>query len=67
MLQEVKDLQNKAVTELLTKFNNKTETTFMAPTGSGKTYMMADFMNRVLADNKDVIFLVSCLSKSNLA
>lgn len=67
MLQEVKDLQNRAVLELLDTFTKKRETTFKAPTGSGKTYMMADFMNNVLSEDKDVIFLVSSLSKSDLA
>ena len=45
----------------------KKEVTFRAPTGSGKTRMMADFMNRLLAEQNDIIFLVSTLSKGNLA
>ena len=45
----------------------KKEYTFKAPTGSGKTYMMADFMNRILATRNNVVFLVSSLSKSELA
>lgn len=68
MLQEVKDLQNKAVSQLVQVIKeNKKEFTFKAPTGSGKTFMMADFMNRILHVQKDVIFIVSTLSKSNLA
>ncbi|MBP3561828.1 MAG: DEAD/DEAH box helicase family protein, partial [Treponema sp.] len=68
MLQEVKDLQNKAVSQLIQVIKeNKKEFTFKAPTGSGKTFMMADFMNRVLLVQKDIIFIVSTLSKSNLA
>lgn len=67
MLQEIKDLQHRAVNELLAKSVKKQELTFRAPTGSGKTYMMADFMNQVLATNQDVIFLVSSLSKGDLA
>ena len=43
------------------------EYTFKAPTGSGKTYMMADLMNRILAANNNIVFLVSSLSKSELA
>ena len=68
MLQEAKDLQLKAVEELvaLTATSQKT-ITFKAPTGSGKTYMMADMMNRILERDKDVIFLVSSLSKGDLA
>lgn len=68
MLQEAKDLQQRAVEELLQKAErNKKVLTFRAPTGSGKTRMMADFMNRVLAAHDDVVFLVSTLSKGNLA
>ena len=68
MLQEAKDLQNRAVTELFSKAHGqKNELTFRAPTGSGKTRMMADFMNRLLAEQSDIIFIVSTLSKGNLA
>lgn len=76
MLQEVIRLQNRAVTSLVEEIGGKREVTFKAPTGSGKTHMMADFMDRVLEANKQangdrvnygVIFLVSSLSKSGLA
>ena len=69
MLQEAIDLQDRAVAELiqLTKENKLNEITFKAPTGSGKTFMMAKFMNEILRDNTDVIFLVSTLSKGELA
>ena len=51
MLQEARDLQNNAVGSLVNIVlkENKPEFTFKAPTGSGKTYMMADFMNRILS------------------
>lgn len=65
MLQEVKDLQNNAVTLLYNRIVNQKEVTFKAPTGSGKTYMMADLMNRFLA-NPDIVFIVSSLSKAGL-
>lgn len=67
MLQEVKDLQSSAIDKLLAKISAKREITFRAPTGSGKTWMMSDFMNRILSQNSDVIFLVSTLSKGGLA
>ena len=67
MMQDVIRLQDNAVTSLVEALNKKNEITFKAPTGSGKTHMMADFMNRVLEENKNVVFLVSSLSKSNLA
>ena len=68
MVQEAKDLQNNAVSRLVKALSqNKTEFTFKSPTGSGKTYMMADFMNRVIGTNENIIFIVSTLSKSNLA
>ena len=68
MLQEAKELQQRKVAELFEKAHGKDKVlTFRAPTGSGKTYMMADFMNRILDKQKDVVFLVSTLSKGNLA
>lgn len=67
MLQEVRELQRNAVDNLLRQLQLKDEITFKAPTGSGKTYMMADLMNRVIKDNEDIIFIVSSLSKGNLA
>jgi len=68
MLQEVKDLQNRAVSELFKKAHGRDkELTFRAPTGSGKTHMMADFMNRLLTEQSDIVFLVSTLSKGDLA
>lgn len=79
MLQEIKDLQERAVRDLLQKAIDRVDNlksnasaddktlTFRAPTGSGKTRMMADFMNRVIGGRKDVVFLVSTLSKGGLA
>lgn len=68
MLQEAKDLQQRAVESLYDKAKGrKRELTFKAPTGSGKTRMMADFMNRMIESDDDVVFLVSTLSKGGLA
>lgn len=67
MLKDVIDLQNKAVESLLYCSKLKNEITFKAPTGSGKTHMMADFMDRILKKHDDIIFLVSSLSKGGLA
>ena len=67
MLAEAAELQEKAVNQLCEKLNAKEELTFRAPTGSGKTHMMADLMDRVLEKEKDVVFLVSSLSKGDLA
>jgi len=67
MLQEAIDLQKGAVEKLGELTATQDEITFKAPTGSGKTYMMADMMNCILEQDKDVIFLVSTLSKGDLA
>ena len=68
MLQEAIELQNNAVSSLIDKtFNGKSNViTFKAPTGAGKTYMMADYMNRILAEREDIIFIVSTLSKGSV-
>ncbi|MCF0232837.1 MAG: DEAD/DEAH box helicase family protein, partial [Enterococcus sp.] len=68
MLKEVRDLQNSAVSRLVAiSKEEKTDYIFKAPTGSGKTYMMADFMDRVLSENENIVFLVSSPSKAGLA
>lgn len=67
MLKEAVELQKRAVSKLIEITDEKDEITFRAPTGSGKTFMMADYMNQILSKDKDVIFLVSTLSKGNLA
>lgn len=67
MKQEAIDLQQNAVASLVELTSAQDEITFKAPTGSGKTYMMAEMMNRILSADKNVIFLVSTLSKGDLA
>ncbi len=67
MRQEAIDLQQNAVSALVEFTAMQDEITFKAPTGSGKTYMMAETMNRILSADKNVIFLVSTLSKGDLA
>lgn len=67
MLQAAIDLQQNAVEQLVHLTAARDEITFKAPTGSGKTYMMADMMHRILEQNENVVFLVSTLSKSDLA
>lgn len=70
MLQEAKDLQQRAVRELVALSDiekGEKEITFRSPTGSGKTHIMADYMNRILSQQDNIIFLVSTLSKGELA
>lgn len=67
MKQEAIDLQQNAVSTLVELTAKQDQITFKAPTGSGKTYMMADMMNHILSVDKNVIFLVSTLSKGDLA
>lgn len=67
MLQEIIQLHDEAVTALVDAIAKKDTITFKSPTGSGKTHMMADFMDRILSERSDVVFLVSSLSKSELA
>lgn len=67
MLEQIKELQANAVVELIEVTKKKREVFFKAPTGSGKTFMMADFINSILSQTNDVVFLVSSLSKGDLA
>lgn len=66
MLTEAKELQQNAVAQLIQLSKTKNNIVFRAPTGSGKTYMMADFMNHILMENSDIVFIVSTRSKGNL-
>jgi len=66
MLQEVIELHDSAVSLLVEKVRRNNNVTFKSPTGSGKTYMMADLMNRILSERDDIVFIVSTLSKGNL-
>ena len=68
MLQEVKELQDNAgryFLEVAKSWSSK-EYTFKASTGSGKTFMMADFCNRILKERDGVIFLIFLFSKGDL-
>lgn len=70
MLPEIKALQKKSVNKLiklLTNQSDQKEFTFQAPTGSGKTHMIAEMMDILLAKKHDLIFIVSSLSTSQLA
>lgn len=68
MLDKVVKLQNNAVNSLLGAYNlNKKEITFKAPTGAGKTFIMAKFMDMVLLHEPKTVFIVSSLSKAKLA
>lgn len=67
MLHIAKNVQGKAVDQLIALTSVKHNIVFRAPTGSGKTHMMADYMDRLLDGETDIIFLVSSLSKGGLA
>jgi type III restriction enzyme len=73
MLQEIKELQGQAVSQIYNLLEiedystYQKEITFKSPTGSGKTYMMSDLMNRILKEDNKIVFLVSTLSKGGLA
>ena len=67
MQDEVRELQQRAVERLVEMVKRQDEVTLKAPTGSGKTHMMADFMDRMLAQDGNVVFIVSSLSKAGLA
>ena len=66
MLTEAKHLQQNAITRLIELTKSKKDIVFRAPTGSGKTYMMADFMNHLLSANPSLVFVVSARSKGGL-
>lgn len=67
MLDDVKNLQERAISELVQSLSEKDAVVFKAPTGSGKTFIMARVMDEVISKDDNVVFIVSSLSKANLA
>ena len=68
MKQEILEIQDKAVSELLyLAKSGKSSISLKAPTGSGKTHIMARLMNEMLKENENLVFLVSTISKGRLA
>lgn len=67
MLDDVKNLQERAISELVQSLSEKDDVVFKAPTGSGKTFIMARVMDEVILKDDNVVFIVSSLSKANLA
>ncbi|TNB62038.1 DEAD/DEAH box helicase family protein [Campylobacter helveticus] len=65
---KINELQENCVDDILSLFyGEKDEISIKAPTGSGKTHMMAMLMHRLLSEDNSFIFLVSSLSKGDLA
>ncbi|ARE80415.1 DEAD/DEAH box helicase [Campylobacter helveticus] len=65
---KINELQENCVDDILSLFyGEKDEISIKAPTGSGKTHMMAMLMHRLLSEDDSFIFLVSSLSKGDLA
>lgn len=67
MLDDVKILQERAISKLVQAISEKDDVVFKAPTGSGKTFIMARVMEEILTKDDNVVFIVSSLSKANLA
>jgi len=68
MLQDAIELQQKQVRRLVHSINtDKKVYVFKAPTGSGKTHMIADFMNTIIGQDSEAVFVVSERSKSGLS
>ncbi|MBP3502107.1 MAG: DEAD/DEAH box helicase family protein [Clostridia bacterium] len=56
---KLKEFQEKCVEELLeqTVFGEKKEILLQAPTGSGKTIILLEYIDRFLLENKDYVFI----------
>lgn len=67
MLDDIVNLQDNKVKQVLDVLNVKNEVVFKAPTGSGKTFMMASLMNKLIQNDSNIVFIVSSLSKGGLA
>ncbi len=67
---KLSDCQSKAVNELVSKFdiNNKKIVYFQAPTGSGKTFMIANVIDKLILQypNDKLTFVIATLSSADL-
>ncbi|WP_412031246.1 DEAD/DEAH box helicase family protein [Metamycoplasma buccale] len=74
---ELTQSQNKAVDELVQSYiesqnsNNKIIVDFQAPTGSGKTFIIANVINEIIKENKSglndkLVFVIATLSSADL-
>lgn len=64
--QEARELQERTIKAVIEKLQIKEEVTFKAPTGSGKTVMIAQIMNKMIENNSNLVFIVTTLAKSEL-
>ena len=64
---KLKEFQEKCVEELLeqTVFGEKKEILLQAPTGSGKTIMLLEYIDRFLLENKDYALKVLGIERGN--
>ncbi len=68
MKSEIIELQERTVQSIISHAKKgKNSITVKAPTGSGKTHIMANLMNKMIEDDENIIFIVSILSKGKLA
>lgn len=73
---ELTNTQNQAVEKLVNEFvqsnqkNKKTIIDFQAPTGSGKTFIIANTINRIIQENQTtnnkLVFVITTLSSADL-
>ena len=67
---KLSDCQSKAVNELVSKFDvkNKKIVYFQAPTGSGKTFMIANVIDKLILKypNDKLTFVIATLSSADL-
>lgn len=65
---KINELQEELVDEIISLLDRgQKDISIKAPTGSGKTHMMAMLMDKLLRENEKLVFLVSSLSKGDLA
>ena len=65
---KINELQENIVDDIISLlYSGKSEIGIKAPTGSGKTHMMAMLMDKLLQESESYIFVVSSLSKGDLA
>lgn len=60
-------MQDRATDDVVSLLIKNKDATLKAPTGNGKTYIIANVINKILEIDQNYVFIVSSLSKGELA
>ncbi|WP_051619021.1 DEAD/DEAH box helicase family protein [[Mycoplasma] collis] len=65
---QLSNIQLQAVEKIVKNYQEEKIIQFQAPTGSGKTFMMANFIDKLISENynDNLVFIIATLSSADL-